>query len=224
MIHLEINCSQIISVQVKWYIILISNTKKTQECNGIQWQANWAYIVAIRYTSRCNSLHISFKWYSNYFKVSLAGCFSLNLLYSPFYIYKQHIQFNTITCKQKGKRVEPHVGCYHPFITVCSWSSMKVLICFCIIEQWKQNVTKQAYHVIGKREHKLNYWLLQTLQRCLYIIRSVYCNIKRNMTVNIILLIKLYHLNQYHVDPWNCISSFLKRKQCLNICIYVFYL
>jgi len=25
-----------------------------------------------------------------------------------FYIYK-HIQFNTITCKQKGKRVEPHV-------------------------------------------------------------------------------------------------------------------
>jgi len=37
---------------------------------------------------------------------------SLNLFYFPivlfFYIYK-HIQFNTITCKQKGKRVEPHV-------------------------------------------------------------------------------------------------------------------
>jgi len=25
-----------------------------------------------------------------------------------FYIYK-HIQFNTISCKQKGKRVKPHV-------------------------------------------------------------------------------------------------------------------
>jgi len=40
--------------------------------------------------------------------------FSLNLLYFPivilfcFYIYK-HIQFKTITFKQKGKRVEPQV-------------------------------------------------------------------------------------------------------------------
>ena len=39
--------------------------------------------------------------------------FSLNLFYSPivcwFYIYKHILQFNTITCKQKGKRVEPQV-------------------------------------------------------------------------------------------------------------------
>ena len=40
--------------------------------------------------------------------------FSLNVFYFPIvfvcflHIYK-HIQFNTISCKQKGKKVKPHV-------------------------------------------------------------------------------------------------------------------
>ena len=52
-----------------------------------------------------------------------------------FYIYK-HVQFNTIICKQKGKRVEPHVlkRIYGPphvtqsVVTMTTWNINDIIL------------------------------------------------------------------------------------------------